>query len=29
MQFVFVAIVLITKRDERNIQHVQKIIMIN
>ena len=29
MQFVYVVIVLITKSDERNIQHVQKIIMIN
>ena len=29
MQFVYVVIVLITKNDERNIRHVQKIIMIN
>ena len=29
MQFVYVVIVVITKSDERNIRHVQKIIMIN
>ena len=29
MQFVYVVIVIITKSDERNIRHVQKIIMIN
>ena len=29
MQFVYVVIVLIIKSDERNIRHVQKIIMIN
>ena len=29
MQFVYVVIVLITKSDEKNIRHVQKIIMIN
>ena len=29
MQFVYLVIVVITKSDERNIRHVQKIIMIN
>ena len=29
MQFVYLVIVVTTKSDERNIRHVQKIIMIN